>query len=245
MSRSRGTIRTVAMILWCACAPRQATETAQPTDDSLSPAARSVERFITDTMRILGAPGGALAPITVIGSRVAASVLSRPVGSCCATSSAGPTSQQPIRAPTARRSGDSAVAANGLTISSQRFRTDRCRWRDAERGAGHSADLTFRRLTTVRRAVREGRWRTEGGEDQRVTGEGLPPPWPVGAAWAGRLPPGASAAPWRGSSRSHGRRTRTTGAGKQVRRTCVSDARHERRRRPRRPSCTPRRPASS
>ena len=60
MSRSRGTITTVAMILWCACAPRQATETAQPTDDSLSPAARSVERFITDTMRILGAPGASI-----------------------------------------------------------------------------------------------------------------------------------------------------------------------------------------
>ena len=70
--------------------------------------------------------------MTVIGSRVAASVLSRWGGSCCAASGAGPTSQQPIRTPTARRTGHRAGSASGLTIPPQRSRTDRYRWRDAD-----------------------------------------------------------------------------------------------------------------
>jgi CubicO group peptidase (beta-lactamase class C family) len=63
MSRSRGTIRIVAVVWWCACAPRPATETAQPTDDSASPAVRTVERFIRDTMRVLHAPGASICVI--------------------------------------------------------------------------------------------------------------------------------------------------------------------------------------
>jgi serine beta-lactamase-like protein LACTB, mitochondrial len=63
MSRSRVMITTVAVILWCACTPRSATETAQPTDNSTSPAARTVERFITDTMRVLHAPGASICVI--------------------------------------------------------------------------------------------------------------------------------------------------------------------------------------
>jgi Beta-lactamase len=49
--------------LWGACAPRSATETPQPTGDSTSPAARTVERFITDTMRVLGTPGASICVI--------------------------------------------------------------------------------------------------------------------------------------------------------------------------------------
>jgi CubicO group peptidase (beta-lactamase class C family) len=63
MSRSRITITTLAVILWSACAPRPATETPQPTGDSTSPAARTVEQFIADTMRVLGAPGASICVI--------------------------------------------------------------------------------------------------------------------------------------------------------------------------------------
>jgi len=63
MSRSRLTITTVAVILWCGCAPRPATDTPQPTGAWTSTAARTVERFITDTMRVLGAPGASICVI--------------------------------------------------------------------------------------------------------------------------------------------------------------------------------------
>ena len=63
MSRSRLTITTVAVILWCGCAPRPATDTPQPTGAWASTAARTVERFITDTMRVLGAPGASICVI--------------------------------------------------------------------------------------------------------------------------------------------------------------------------------------
>ena len=63
MSRLRGTIITVAAVMGWACAPRPATETPQPTDDATSPAAATVERFITDTMRVLGAPGASICVI--------------------------------------------------------------------------------------------------------------------------------------------------------------------------------------
>ncbi len=52
MSRSRLVMTTVAMAAWCGCAPRRPAEAPRP--------APAVERFITDTMRVLGAPGAAI-----------------------------------------------------------------------------------------------------------------------------------------------------------------------------------------
>jgi serine beta-lactamase-like protein LACTB, mitochondrial len=63
MSRPRVMILTVAVTLWCACAPRPATETPPPSVAATSPAGPTVERFITDTMRVLGAPGASICVI--------------------------------------------------------------------------------------------------------------------------------------------------------------------------------------
>jgi CubicO group peptidase (beta-lactamase class C family) len=73
MSRSLGTITTIAVILGWACGPRPATETAQPVGEPTSPAARDVELFIADTMRVLGAPGASICVIRdgqIVWSRV-------------------------------------------------------------------------------------------------------------------------------------------------------------------------------
>ena len=63
MRRLRVSITTVTVILWSGCAPRPSTDTPQPTDPSTAPAARAVERFITDTMQVLRAPGASLCVI--------------------------------------------------------------------------------------------------------------------------------------------------------------------------------------
>jgi CubicO group peptidase (beta-lactamase class C family) len=60
MSRSRLAITAMGATFWCACAPRQATEAPLSSNGSTAQAVRAVERFITDTMRILGAPGASI-----------------------------------------------------------------------------------------------------------------------------------------------------------------------------------------
>lgn len=60
MSRSRMAITTVAVAFWCACAPQPTTEAPAPSNASTAEAVGAVEQFITDTMRILGAPGASI-----------------------------------------------------------------------------------------------------------------------------------------------------------------------------------------
>jgi len=60
MSRCGMALTAFAMLGWSGCAPGQTAETAQPSSLSAAPAARAVEQFITDTMRVLGAPGVAV-----------------------------------------------------------------------------------------------------------------------------------------------------------------------------------------
>jgi serine beta-lactamase-like protein LACTB len=60
MSRSRMAITMVSVTFWCACAPRPTTEGLAPSNPSTSQSVRAVEQFITDTMRILGAPGASI-----------------------------------------------------------------------------------------------------------------------------------------------------------------------------------------
>ena len=47
-------------LVCCACAPRTASEAPLPAGTSTAKAVRAVERFISDTMRVLGAPGASL-----------------------------------------------------------------------------------------------------------------------------------------------------------------------------------------
>ena len=63
MSRWRMAITTLGMVVWCACAPRPATDAPLPPNVSAAHAVRAVERFITDTMGVLGAPGAAVCVI--------------------------------------------------------------------------------------------------------------------------------------------------------------------------------------
>ena len=60
MSRSGMAITTLAVTLWCACAPRPTADEPAPSNATIGQAARTVEQFITDTMRILGAPGASI-----------------------------------------------------------------------------------------------------------------------------------------------------------------------------------------
>lgn len=60
MSRGRMAISTLGLALCCACAPRPAVEAPLPSDVSAAQPVQAVERFIADTMRVLGAPGAAI-----------------------------------------------------------------------------------------------------------------------------------------------------------------------------------------
>jgi serine beta-lactamase-like protein LACTB, mitochondrial len=63
MSRSRAVFISAAVVVWCACAPRPTAEAVPPSGLSLEEAERTVEQFITDTMRVLGAPGASICVI--------------------------------------------------------------------------------------------------------------------------------------------------------------------------------------
>ena len=60
MSWSRMGISTVAVAFVLGCASGSPTEQPAPSSPSMPEVARAVERFITDTMRILGAPGASI-----------------------------------------------------------------------------------------------------------------------------------------------------------------------------------------
>ena len=60
MSWSRMGISTAAVAFVLGCASGSPTEQPAPSSPSMPEAVRAVERFITDTMRILGAPGASI-----------------------------------------------------------------------------------------------------------------------------------------------------------------------------------------
>jgi CubicO group peptidase (beta-lactamase class C family) len=63
MNRCLLAITALGTALWCGCAPRPAAEDPEPSSAPAAQVGQAVERFITDTMRVLGAPGAAVCVI--------------------------------------------------------------------------------------------------------------------------------------------------------------------------------------